>query len=77
MYGVHINKNALKYVNSLTEKNERLIKRKFEILKEDPYHGRDDKKKLQLPDYDLFRMHVGRSFTIFYRIYEAEKVVKV
>ncbi len=49
----------------------------LEILKEDPYHGRDDTKKLQLPDYDLFRMHVGQSFTIFYRIYEAEKVVKV
>ncbi|MCK5109589.1 MAG: type II toxin-antitoxin system RelE/ParE family toxin [Methanosarcinales archaeon] len=77
MYGVHINKDALKYVNSLTEKSERLIKRKLEILKEDPHPGRDDKKKLQLPDYDLFRMHVGRSFTIFYRIYEAEKVVKV
>lgn len=62
MYGVHINKDALKYVNSLAEKSERLIKRKLEILKEDPYPGRDDKKKLQLPDYDLFRMHVGRSF---------------
>ena len=77
MYGVHINKDALKYVNSLTEKSERLIKRKLEILKEDPYPGRDDKKKLQLPDYDLFRMRMGRSFTIFYKIYEAEKVVRV
>ena len=42
MYGVHINKNALKCVNSLTEKSERLIKRKLELLKEDPYPGRDD-----------------------------------
>ena len=67
----------MKYVNSLTEKSERSIKQKLEILKEDPYPGRDDKKMLQLLDYDLFRMHVGRSFTIFYRIYEAEKVVKV
>ena len=77
MYDVCITKNALKYVNSLTEKSKRSIKQKLEILKEDPYPGRDNKKKLQLPDYDLFRMHVGRSFTIFYRIYEAEKVVKV
>ena len=77
MYGVYITKDALKYVNSLTEKSERSIKRKLEILREDPYPGRDDKKKLQLSDYDLFRMHVGRSFTIFYRIYDAEKVVKV
>jgi ABC-type Na+ transport system ATPase subunit NatA len=34
MYGVHTNKDALKYVNSLTEKSKRLIKRKLEILKE-------------------------------------------
>jgi mRNA-degrading endonuclease RelE of RelBE toxin-antitoxin system len=34
MYGVHITEDALKYVNSLTEKSERLIKRKLEILKE-------------------------------------------
>ena len=67
----------MKYVNSLTEQSERSIKRKLEILKEGPYPGRDDKKKLQLLDYDLFRMHVGRSFMIFYRIYEAERVVKM
>ena len=36
-----------------------------------------NKKKLQLPNYDLFRMHVSRSYTIFYRIYEEEKTVKV
>ncbi len=51
MYGIHINKDALKYVNSLAEKSKRSIKRKLEILKEDPHPGRDDKKKLQLPDH--------------------------
>ena len=47
------------------------------MLKDNPHPGRADKKKLRLPSYDLFRMHVSRIYTIFYRIYEEEKTVKV
>ena len=77
MYSVLINRDAQKYVNSLTEKSRRLVKKKLEMLKDDPHPGRADKKKLHLPNYDLFRMHVSRSYTIFYRVYEEEKTVKV
>jgi len=42
------------YIDTLAEKSKRLIKRKLETLKDNPYPGRDDKKKLQLPNYDLF-----------------------
>ena len=77
MYSVFINRDALKYVDTLTEKSKRLIKKKLETLKDNPHPGRADKKKLQLPNYDLFRIHVSRSYTIFYRIYEEEKTVKV
>ena len=77
MYSVLINREAQKYVDSLTEKSRRLVKKKLEMLKDNPHPGRADKKKLQLPNYDLFRMHVSRSYTIFYRIYEEEKTIKV
>ena len=77
MYSVLINRDAQKYVDSLTEKSRRLVKKKLEMLKDNPHPGRADKKKLQLPNYDLFRMHVSRSYTIFYRIYEEEKTVKI
>ena len=77
MYRVLINRDAQKYIDSLTEKSKRIIKKKLETLKDNPHPGRADKKKLQLPDYDLFRMHISRSYTIFYRIYEEEKTVKV
>ena len=77
MYRVLINRDAQKYIDSLTEKSKRIIKKKLETLKDNHHPGRADKKKLQLPDYDLFRMHVSRSYTIFYRIYEEEKTVKV
>jgi mRNA-degrading endonuclease RelE of RelBE toxin-antitoxin system len=77
MYSVLITRDAQKYVDSLTEKSRRLVKKKLEMLKDNPHPGRADKKKLQLPNYELFRMHVSRSYTIFYRIYEEEKAVKV
>lgn len=77
MYRVLINRDAQKYIDSLTEKSKGIIKKKLETLKDNPHPGRADKKKLQLPDYDLFRMHISRSYTVFYRIYEEEKTVKV
>ena len=77
MYRVFITRDALNYLVTLTEKSKRLINRRFAVLKEDPYPGRADKKKLHLPGYDLFRMHVCRSYTIFDRIEEQEKIVKI
>jgi mRNA interferase RelE/StbE len=77
MYRVLISRDALNYLATLTEKSKRLINRRLEVLKEDPYPGRADKKKLHLSGYDLFRMHVSRSYTIFYRIEEQEKAVKI
>jgi mRNA interferase RelE/StbE len=32
---------------------------------------------LRFPNYDLFRMHVSRSYTIFYRIDEEKKTVRI
>nr|QNO56238.1 hypothetical protein BCGBNPPC_00022 [Methanosarcinales archaeon ANME-1 ERB7] len=58
MYSVLINRDAQKYVDSLTEKSRMLVKKKLEMLKDNLHPGRADKKKLQLPNYDLFRMHV-------------------
>jgi mRNA-degrading endonuclease RelE of RelBE toxin-antitoxin system len=48
-------------VDSLTEKSRRLVKKKLEMLKDNPHPGRADKKKLQLPNYDLFRTDARKS----------------
>ncbi len=37
MYRLLINRNAQKYVDLLTEKSKRLVKKKLEILKDDPH----------------------------------------
>ena len=61
MYSVLINRDAQKYVDSLTEKSRRLVKKKLEMLKDNPHPGRAAKKKLQLPNYDLFRTDARKS----------------
>ena len=77
-YKVFISKKALEFLDSLPEKSQRIIKDKLSSLVNNPYPGkRGDKKKLKLPDYELYRMHIARSYTAFYRIYEDEKVVKI
>lgn len=66
-------------INGFDEKSRRIIKEKLEALKDDPYPGkRGDKEKFCLRDgYILYRLHIGRSWTAFYRVYDRETVVKV
>ena len=68
-YKVLISKKALRFLDSLPEKSQRIVRNKLRILQEDPYPGKGgDKEKLNLPDYELYRMHIARTFTVFYRI---------
>lgn len=72
-YKVLISKRALKFLDSLTEKSQIIVKDKLEILYEDSYPSkRGDKERLSLPDYELYRLHISRPFTVFYRIYSEE-----
>jgi mRNA interferase RelE/StbE len=66
-------------INGFDEKSRRITKEKLAALKEDPYPGkRGDKEKFCFRGgYILYRLHIGRSWTAFYRIYEKENIVKV
>lgn len=74
-----IEKEQVEKINSFDEKSRRITKAKLETLREDPFPGkRGDKEKFRLRgDYFLYRLHIGRSWTAFYRIYEKEKIVKI
>ncbi len=78
-YRVLINRDALGYVDGLPEKSQRIVKENLKKLGERPYPGtgRGDKEKLTRRGETLYRLHIGRTFTAFYRIYEKEKVVRV
>jgi len=72
-----IDKKALKYLSELPEKSQRLVKEKCHALAEDPFPGQGGDKELLHLDYKLYRLHVGRSFTVFYQISDEKKLVKI
>ncbi len=76
-YRVVIDRKALKYLSRLPEKSQRLIKEKCNALADDPFPGQGgDKEQLPL-DYKLYRLHIGRSFTVFYQVCEKRELVKI
>ncbi|MEE8179894.1 MAG: type II toxin-antitoxin system RelE/ParE family toxin [bacterium] len=79
IYKVLIDREALRYVNSLPDKSQRIVKENLRKLGENPYpgFGKGDKEKLTHRGETLYRMHIGRTFTAFYRIYDKEKEVKI
>jgi len=78
-YRVLIDRDAREYVNGLPEKSHRIVKKNLKKLGERPYPGtgRGDKEKLTHRGETLYMLHIGRTFTTFYRIYEKEKRVRV
>jgi mRNA interferase RelE/StbE len=48
----------------LPEKSRRIITEKLAVLKTDPYPGSGgDKERLNTDGMEVFRLHIGRSFT--------------
>ena len=67
------------FLKNLDPKSRRICKANLSKLGENPYpgEGRGDKERIVYGRKEAHRLHVGRSYTAFYRIYEEECVVKV
>ncbi len=78
-YKVLIDREALEYLNSLPEKSQRIVRENLKKLGKNPYPGasKGDKEKLTYRGESLYRLHIGRSYTALYKIYEKEKEVKI
>ena len=65
-----VDKRALGFLNSLTVRDQRIIKDKLKILQDNPYPGPDgDKENLHTnKKQKSYRLHVARSFTVIYNI---------
>ncbi|WP_456474789.1 type II toxin-antitoxin system RelE family toxin [Candidatus Pyrohabitans sp.] len=75
-YRVLIDREALEYVNSLPEKKQRIVKRTLKAWRKPyPGFGKGDKEKLIYKGE--YRLHIGRTFTTFYRVYDEEKEVRI
>lgn len=76
-YRVLIERKAQKFLAELPDKTRAIIKTKCKMLIEDPFPGRAGDQELLHLEYKLYRLHVGRSYTVFYQICEKEWVVKI
>jgi mRNA interferase RelE/StbE len=64
--------DALPFIRQLPEKSQRIVDSKIRLLAEDPFPGKGgDKECLTLRDgVRIYRLHVARSITVFYRIHD-------
>lgn len=78
VYQLIIKKKALEFVNTLSTKSQRIVIEKCKTLADDPYPGQGDKEIIQRKGHkDIYRLHISRSYTAFYKIYKDEKMVKI
>ncbi len=70
-YHLLIEEKALQFLSALPEKSKRLVKERCLALKDDPFPGSGgDKEALHFTGFmKLYRLHVARSYTVFYRIF--------
>ena len=77
-FQIVISKNALNFINSLPQKSQRIVIEKCKALAEDPFPGQGDREMIQRSDHkEIYRLHISRSYTAFYKIYKDEKIVKI
>lgn len=69
---------AVDFMQSLDEKSISICKKNLQKLSQ-PYPGRGigDKEKLVVTGEEVYRIHIGRTYTAFYIIDEKEKLVRV
>lgn len=75
-FEVVIDVDAKDFLDRLPEKSRNIVKTKLGILKTDPFPGKGgDKELLNSPKHkEVYRLHISRSYTAFYRI-EGKTVV--
>ena len=77
-YRLVIRKKALEFINALPSKSQRVVIEKCKTLAYDPFPGQGDKEIIHRKGHDaIYRLHISRSYTAFYKIYKTEKMVKV
>jgi mRNA interferase RelE/StbE len=72
-----IDEEAGEFLDNLSGKSNKIVKRKLLILEDNPFPKKGgDKELLISPKYkELYRLHISRSYTAFYRIIPDEKTV--
>ncbi len=77
-YAIEVADAVRQFLSSLDEKSKRICKDNLAKLSQ-PYPGRGpgDKERLVVAGEEVYRLHIGRSYTAFYIIIEEQKLVRV
>ena len=69
-FEVAVDIDAIAYINTLNDKSRRIILSRLESLTEDPFPRKGGEKELLKlrPGVNIYRLHIGRNFTAFYKI---------
>lgn len=77
MFTVLIEGKARELLKRLPPKTRRIVVEKIQELADDPFPG-GNKEKLEYPHPPaVYRLHISRSFTVFYIIEHQESIVKI
>lgn len=78
-YNVFVTAEIQKFFQYLDEKSARIIKNHIKRLEEYPYPGKGsgDKEQLPIKGKQRYRLHIGRTWTVFYSILEEKKQVRI
>ncbi|MFA6072784.1 MAG: type II toxin-antitoxin system RelE/ParE family toxin [Candidatus Woesearchaeota archaeon] len=69
---------AIDFLRTIDEKSKLICKKNLEKLSS-PYPGKGigDKEKINVAGVEMFRLHIGRTYTAFYIIDEKAKIVRI
>ena len=77
MFTLVIERKAEKFLKNLPQKTRCIIVEKILGLIEDPF-PKGNKEKLDYPHPPaVYRLHIGRSFTVFYILEIDENIIKI
>lgn len=80
-FTVLLGEQPREFLENADEKSGRITRDNLGKLAEDPYarpgSGRGDREKLTIDGREMYRMHIGRTYTAFYTIHESDSEVRI
>ena len=80
-YNILLSEEAQEYYQALDDKSQRIVKENLQKLESEPYPkpgaGSGDREKLVVNSEEMYRLHIGRTHTAFYKIRDDKEQVRI